>query len=204
MKPATVRAWAILALVAMVASLIAVGLAIASGGDSASTNGAPTTDSMDAGFARDMAVHHAQAVEMAQTLHDRSEDPDLDLMTKDMVLTQQAQIGIMRGWLDAWSLPATQSGLTPMAWMGMDMGDQMPGMATAEQVRALQTLPLPDAEIEFLRLMIRHHEGGVIMAEHVVDADVEPPVAALARSIIASQQAEITTMNQMLAARGAI
>lgn len=59
----------------------------------------PGDASADAGFARDMATHHAQAVEMAMIVHSRTDDPEVATLAMDIALTQQSQIGIMRTWL---------------------------------------------------------------------------------------------------------
>src|SRR5687768_6203740 len=59
-------------------------------------------DPVDVGFAQDMKTHHAQAVEMSAIVHERSDDPDLGYLALDIMTTQQAQIGMMSGWLDQW------------------------------------------------------------------------------------------------------
>jgi uncharacterized protein (DUF305 family) len=69
----------------------------------------PGNDSAEAGFARDMIVHHAQAVQMAEILRDRTHSDDLRLLAADISLTQQGQVGIMQGWLQVWGLPITGS-----------------------------------------------------------------------------------------------
>jgi uncharacterized protein (DUF305 family) len=60
---------------------------------------APGNDSAEAGFARDMMVHHDQAVQMAEIVRDKTESDELRLLASDISLTQQAQISIMQGWL---------------------------------------------------------------------------------------------------------
>ena len=52
----------------------------------------PGDGSPEAGFARDMIVHHAQAVEMAEIVRDRTESEQIEILATDIVLTQQAQI----------------------------------------------------------------------------------------------------------------
>jgi uncharacterized protein (DUF305 family) len=198
----------------------------------ASRSAAPIEGSAEAGFVRDMSVHHAQAVAMAEAIRDRTTDPDLKLLATNIALGQQGQIGRMAGWLDEWGLPITSTA-TPMAWIrsdnlvtnaadsmpGMDMstsastpsgtgmhigGDgRMPGMATRPQVSALSTLPIADAEISFLQLMIAHHHAGVDMADAVLARTKRADVIRLATSIVNGQQAEITLMTDMLAKRGA-
>jgi uncharacterized protein (DUF305 family) len=57
----------------------------------------PGNDSAEAGFARDMIVHHAQAVQMAEIIRDKTNSDDMRLLAADISLTQQGQIGIMQG-----------------------------------------------------------------------------------------------------------
>lgn len=161
----------------------------------------PGDESVEAGFARDMSVHHAQAVEMALIMRDRTADDDLRVVATDIILTQQAQIGQMYAWLELWDLPQTGREL-PMAWMGHPTGGLMPGMATAEQIATLHQLPVAEAEEVFLRLMIAHHEGGVHMAQAVVERTDDADVLRLAHATIAAQQAEIEVMEDLLRARG--
>src|SRR5215212_2295350 len=69
----------------------------------------PGEGSPEAGFARDMIVHHAQAVQMAEIVRDRTDSEDVRILAADIALGQQAQIGIMQGWLGAWGLPPAPS-----------------------------------------------------------------------------------------------
>lgn len=204
-------------LTAVIAAL-ALALAACGSDGSGSEMAVPKDDSVEAGFARDMSTHHAQAVAMAETIRERTEDPDLRLLATDIALGQQHQIGRMTGWLDEWGLSVGSTN-DAMAWMsagmhddmpGMDMDASpldpetglMPGMATRPQVSALGTLPIDEAEIEFLQLMIAHHTGGVAMAEAALSLTDHPSVVRLAGSIVTSQTAEIAVMEDMLAKRG--
>jgi uncharacterized protein (DUF305 family) len=166
------------------------------------TNAEPGDGSAEAGFARDMSVHHAQAVEMAEIVRDKTESEEVRLMAADMALTQQGQIGRMQGWLDAWGLPAT--GAEPaMSWMGHPTEGRMPGMASPEEIERLQSLPPDLADKLFFRLMIPHHRAAVPMAEAVMERSDRPEVENLAGAIAASQKGEIEGMKDMLEERGA-
>lgn len=170
----------------------------------------PTSESIDAGFARDMSIHHRQAALMAGLARDRSTDPEVALIAYDIETLQLTQVGTMQGWLSLWGLsPSTGE---PMRWMpGTDHSDTdmsvmagglMPGMASAEDLDALRAAQGTDFDVLFLQLMIRHHQGGTQMANFAADrADVEA-VRTLASSISQTQAAEIETLKQMLAARG--
>lgn len=162
----------------------------------------PAEGSADVGFARDMSRHHVQAVAMAETLRSRTADPTLRVLATDIALTQQAQIGMMSGWLMSWG--RLQSSDAPqMTWMGAPTTELMPGMASPEQVQALSRLPLQQAEEQFLRLMVAHHSGGVAMAKAGLELAQEPPIVALAEGIATSQAAEVEYLQSLLAARGA-
>ena len=164
---------------------------------------APGDDSAEAGFARDTAIHHAQAVEMAEIVRDRTTDPTIRLLASDIALTQQSQIGRFQGWLDAWGLPATGVD-DPMTWMGHPTSGRMPGMASAEDVASLETLTPDEMDVRFLQLMIPHHQAGVLMADAILDMTDLPEVEALARGISESQAAEIEYMRELLTERGAV
>jgi len=160
----------------------------------------PGTDSVDAGFARDMMTHHAQAVDMATIIRDRTIDPDLRQIALDIMLTQQAQIGQMQGWLTIWGYPIASTDPV-MAWMG-HAGGTMPGMATPDQLNQLRELSGHEAEGLFLQLMILHHRGGVAMAQAALDKAAQPEVRLLAQSMLEAQTLEIDLMQGMLQQKG--
>lgn len=162
----------------------------------------PADNSPEAGFARDMMVHHAQAVEMAGIVQDRTKSQEIRTLATDITLTQQAQIGQMRGWLDVWGLPIT--GAEPaMSWMVNPTKGMMPGMADRKEIKTLSEAPPDKADVKFLQLMIPHHEAAIPMAEAVLKRTDRPEVKRLAGSIATSQKAEIKTMKDMLRERGA-
>ena len=155
--------------------------------------------------------HHLQGVEMANLALERSEDPEVRQLAFDISSTQTNQAGRMQGWLSLWGLPPT--GGEAMAWMAGDDGGHTGHTMTDGRPDArawpprtswpsCASLSGTEFDVEFLRLMIRHHQGGLEMAEYAAEHAEEPAVARLARTIAETQTAETTTMTDMLTARG--
>ncbi|MFC7309751.1 DUF305 domain-containing protein [Streptomyces monticola] len=173
-----------------------------------SASAKPATDSADAGFARDMAVHHQQAVEMSFIVRDRTDDEEIRRLAYDIANTQANQRGMLLGWLDLWGLPKA-SGEPPMAWMGMahDMdeghdGALMPGMATRTELARLTKAEGKRAEILYLQLMTDHHKGGVHMARGCVEKCDVRVERDLADGMVAAQESELKLMAELLRKRG--
>jgi uncharacterized protein (DUF305 family) len=192
------------------AGLVVVVLSVGAGFLIGSRLGTPRDDSAEAGFARDMATHHAQAVDMSFVVRDKSSDRAVRTLASDIIVTQSTQRGIFMGWLQQWGL--SQASTQPrMAWMpghshvaAATAGTVlMHGMASVDELQRLDRANGVDAEILFLQLMIRHHEGGIIMARGVLTLTDRRELVQMAKSIEDGQRAEIVEMKTLLAARGA-
>ena len=198
----------LLAVIAVAALVLAGAAGYVVGHRGAGTPRAVT--SVDAGFAWDMSVHHLQAVTMAGYTRDHTTDGVIKTLAYDIETSQFNQVGQMQGWLDTWGLPP-QNPNTPMAWMsgmtGMNMqlssDGLMPGMATQAEVDKLETLTGKAMDVYFLQLMLRHHQGGLPMAQWAATTPSEPYVRNAAQKMATGQSAEIVLMEQLLRERGA-
>lgn len=208
-----------LLLLALVAVVVVGIIAFSFGRLSTLGDPTPTATSAEAGFARDMQVHHNQGVELAMIIRDLTDDEAVRLLAYDIATTQGGQSGRMSGWLDIWGLPA-YSPEPEMTWMmrptlegaghnhgsgdsAHQPGDPMPGLATPEQITELKGLTGVAAERAFLELMIAHHVGAIDMAKAVLDRSTDETVRTFATGVVESQESEIDLMNEMLAERPA-
>lgn len=192
---------------------VAVGIGVEHHRAAAARADQPTAT--DIGFAQDMAAHHDQAILMARSLP-AGADVETRVLARRIIDAQISEVATLRGWLTWFGEPLTSS--TPMLWMptgsahrhgsttGASAGEQppMPGLASVAELTKLAGLTGADASIYFLQLMIRHHRGGVEMAQAAYDApDASYPTKQLALSMITDQGTEIGQMTLLLAARGA-
>jgi uncharacterized protein (DUF305 family) len=193
--------------VAIVVSLLAISGALGYlvGQRGSSTPGAK---SVDAGFAWDMSTHHLQAVTMAGYTRDHTSDSSIRLLAYDIETSQLNQVGELGGWLEAWGLPVSNPN-SPMAWMAGSGHDHvqsnglMPGMASPDEVNKLQSMTGKALDIYFLQLMLRHHQGGLPMAQWAAMHASTAYARNAAQKTADSQSGEIVLMEQLLRERGA-
>lgn len=183
--------------VAALAMAGAVGWLLADRGSGSSIGAA----SVDAGFARDMSTHHEQAVQMAGYARDHSTNSSILLLAFDIETSQYTELGQMQGWLDGWGLSRVSS-QPVMAWMAghshLESDGLMPGIATPAQIDKLLHSTGKPLDILFLQLMIRHHQGGLPMAQYAAEHAKEPFVRNLAQKMDVAQSNEIVQMEQLL------
>ncbi len=161
----------------------------------------PGGNSPEAGFARDMSTHHAQAVEMGLMAFQQGQDAEIRQVGGDIATGQQGEIGTMQTWLRSWKLDPTGD-QPPMAWM--PDGAQsvknglMPGMATPEEMAKLRAAQGREFDILFLQMMIRHHIGGVHMIDGILDHGHDDDVLAVAQVMKNTQQTDLTNLQAAL------
>lgn len=154
----------------------------------------PAPDSPEVRFVQDMRVHHDQAVTMSVLVLKVARDRSVRSLALDIQLGQEEQNRQMEAWLRRWNAP---DGAPPGATHA-----GMMGLATPDELLSLKTLPVREAETQFLRLMLRHHQGALLMARPLTGSP-QPLVAGLARQVTAAQGGEIRTLGSLLRARGA-
>ena len=145
----------------------------------------------DADFMRSMIGHHAQAIEMADLVPNRSRSESMALLARRIDESQVFEIGLMRRWLAARGEESS----------AMSEVSGMSGMATPEQLAELGKAENVAFDKLFLQLMIRHHEGALVMVDALTSAEgggQELEVFQLISHIDADQRAEIARMQRML------
>ena len=157
----------------------------------------PGRGSVDACFLEDMQTHHLQALEIGYAYLEHGSNPTLRHIARDIISTQGIEVGQMRSVLSDWGLQSTPDPEgTAMAWMHEPHpAQQMPGMATAADLDRLRNAQGVEADDLFTQLMIRHHEGGIHMAEFAATDAEAGNIRNFARGMAASQRSEIGEIN---------
>jgi uncharacterized protein (DUF305 family) len=156
----------------------------------------PTYSAGDVAFVQNMIPHHEQALEMVALIAERSRNPDLPKLGGRMEVSQTDEIKLLEDWLTERDeeLPSGQH------HHGAHHEQLMPGMLTDAEMKQLASAHGPAFDRLFLQYMIRHHEGAVIMVEHLLASGggQEPSIFQLTQHIESDQQVEIARMKQLL------
>jgi uncharacterized protein (DUF305 family) len=159
----------------------------------------PGRGSVDVGFLQDMQTHHLQALELSYGYLEHGTNPVLRQIAREIISYQAVEVGQMRTELGNWGLPAAPDPTgTAMAWMHTPYpAQQMPGMASPQDLDTLRAAQGPDADELFTRLMIHHHDGGIHMADYAAAQAETHNIRNFARGMAASQRSEINELNRI-------
>lgn len=164
------------------------------------TSAEPTAPSQpaaaDVTFMQDMIVHHNQALTMVELALPKAKTPAVVGIAKRIKAEQKPEIAYMAKWLTRFGKEVPREATNPR-WRSHDHHG-MPGMATDEQLRRLQQASGTEAEKQFLTLMIRHHEGALVMVRTRAKSGTDADAELFASDLGAVQSVQIRQMRTML------
>lgn len=143
-------------------------------------------------FLMGMVPHHGQALRMAEIAVEQAEDDRVVRLAERISAAQGPEIAVMQAWLEAQGLPQAAQDA------GHDAHESMRGMATPEQMFALEAAEGEQFDRMFLELMTEHHEGALEMAADASGVQ-HPIVAEMVTDTAVTQGVEIDRMQQLLA-----
>jgi uncharacterized protein (DUF305 family) len=170
------------------------------GSQVATTGAAPAeANDTDLHFLAMMTPHHEQAVEMSEIILavDGVSDPTRDLAQR--ILDGQAEeIGIMRGWADAWGQDDLMQRHSLHVANGMLTGDQMGSLERLAEESEADATARAEAEETFLELMHSHHEGAIAMTQGEIADGGYVELQDLAQQMVDVQTAEMAEIDGLL------
>lgn len=134
-------------------------------------------------FMTEMIDHHAMAIEMGMICTERAVHSELQALCEEMIVAQSAEIEEMQAWLQD--------------WYGVHHEPQM-GPGGQRHLEMLASLSGSDFEIEFMRMMIRHHAVAVVRAANCIKKAAHDELIAMCHDMIEAQLQEIHTMQTWL------
>lgn len=142
----------------------------------------------DLQFIDTMIVHHQGAVDMAKMLPSRAEHVEIKKLGVVIIAAQEREIEEMKSWREKWF--ASQPPAINMELAGMNAS--MAGM----DMKKLGSLSGNAFDLEFIKQMIPHHEGAIVMAQEALKKTKKDEVRKLSELIIKEQQGEIDEMKR--------
>jgi uncharacterized protein (DUF305 family) len=158
----------------------------------------PGYSSADVRFMQGMISHHEQALEMTRLLRSRTSSPDMRLLALRIDISQGDEIKMMRRWLAVRGQKAPEVGGTHQHGAA-----PMPGMLSADEMTRLAAAKDAAFDRLFLELMIKHHEGALLMVKELLSSDNAAQgseIFGFAADVEVDQRMEIERMGRMLAA----
>lgn len=148
----------------------------------------------DLQFLDTMIAHHQGAVDMSRIVEKKGENAQFKKFADGIVMAQEREITQMKRWRSEWYHDAKPA--INMEFPGMNEG--MAGMDMAK----LNALTGAEFDKEFIRQMIPHHEGAIVMSKALLEKKgkgaAKPDLNKLAETIIKDQEAEIGQMKKWL------
>lgn len=141
----------------------------------------------DAQFLDSMSAHHQGGVDMAMLVPERAQHAELKEKAKQIIEKQNKEIHQLQSWKKEWypnqdmAVNLRLPGMKAMDMKHMDMLSSSTGHAF---------------DLHFLEMMIKHHQGGIVMAQDALKRSKRAEVKQQARMIIADQKKEQAEMKK--------
>ena len=153
------------------------------------------TKSVEIDFLSDMIPHHQGAIDSAKLLLEVAKTPEVVALAENIIKAQEAEIAQFRELIDKKGIKTTKTSSKDYKTFGEKNAKAMESM-----MQAMNAQESGNAERDFLSSMIGHHKGAIESSKIVLEYSKDDTTRKIAQKIIADQEGEITTMNNLIEA----
>ena len=153
----------------------------------------PMTGKADLDFVQGMMPHHQGAIDMAKVVLQYGRDPEVKKLAEGIVKAQESEIAFMKDWLGK-----TDQATLAAAPESTKANEQ----AMAVMMKTMMVPYTGDADVDFMKGMIPHHQGAIDMAKVAIQFAKDPALLKLAGDVVSAQEGEITFMSDWLKRNG--
>lgn len=156
------------------------------------------TGDFDLDFATMMIPHHQSAVEMAEMYLPNGKDEKIKSMAQNIITSQKKEMEDLRNMIANHKTSEKKDAHPDKRHGDGEHNELMEAMNTMMgRMKAIQKSG--DADKDFARMMIPHHESAVMMAQSEISHGKHSELKNMARKIIEDQNAEIKEFQDWLA-----
>lgn len=151
------------------------------------------TGKPDLDFVQGMMPHHQGAIDMAKVVLQFGKDPEIKKLAEGVVKAQGGEIAFMKDWL----AKANQAAF-PVVPDSAKANEQ----AKSVMMKNMSATYSGDADVDFVKGMIPHHQGAIDMAKVAQQYVRDASLLKLAGDVVNAQEGEITFMKEWLKKNG--
>ncbi len=151
------------------------------------------TGKPDLDFVQGMMPHHQGAIDMAKVVLQFGKDPEIKKLAEGVIKAQEGEIAFMKDWL----AKADQTAF-PVVPDSAKANEQ----AMSVMMKNMSATYSGDADVDFVKGMIPHHQGAIDMAKVAQQYVRDASLLKLASDVVNAQEGEITFMNDWLKKNG--
>ena len=151
------------------------------------------TGKPDLDFMQGMIPHHQGAIDMSKVVLQFGKDPEVKALAEDVIKAQEGEIALMKSWLE--KTDKTKLANSPEA-------AKANAAATDGMMKNMKMTYSDNADADYIKGMIPHHQGAIEMAKVALQYAKDPEVLKLAGEVVKAQEAEISFMQDWLKRMG--